>query len=103
MGIYGFVTPLEMASITALVEANDFSVFDALLAMGKAWNVRFMINLPSNYNLWKNISKIVMEKADAILGSAVYGYELGNEPSACELDECHWFWWMFNPVPGFVF
>lgn len=76
-----------MASITQLVEQGDLSVLDSLKTMNKEFNMRFMLNLPTHYNLWKNISKIVMDRADAVLGRAVYGYELGNEPSACELHE----------------
>jgi len=54
-------------------------IFDALRALGKAVNVRFIIGLPLELNN-AVLAQQILDKAKAYLGDKIVGYGLGNEP-----------------------
>ncbi len=76
---------------TAVQGLTNEQEWQAMLTLKNSFGARFIFNLPTNFNLWRTYGKPLMAKARAVLGDAVIGFELGNEPNACECHSCHTF------------
>jgi hypothetical protein len=81
-GVYGNVNPMNFPSAVELVDDNDN--WQGMLGLAQNANVKFIVSIPTNYNLWRTVGGRIIEKARAMLGDSVVAFELGNEPNACK-------------------
>jgi hypothetical protein len=76
--------PLPTKVWSAEDAVNDDPTWDAMVRLREAVGAKYIINIPTNYNLWRTAGAAIMDKARSVLGPALVGFELGNEPNSCE-------------------
>lgn len=81
-GVYGNLNPLYYPSASVLLKNDDN--WRGMQALKERANARFIINIPTHYNLWRAVGRDLIDKARSVLGESIMGFELGNEPNACE-------------------